>query len=222
MTQDISVDQEGDGIGSIELRIKYAYAKYTFDNFGIFSKPSVEFGVVHRPWLSFEQKINDYRSQGKMYFERIGIISSADYGLYVESLIGGEMPEDYKKEVNKSYAGRYGSFGIGIYNGGGYNKLEYNKSKNIEARFTCRPMPEIVPGLQITYIGAFGKGNTVESPDYNINSGFLSYESTRMVLTGTYYTGVGAQDGKAVDANGNSVDQTGYSAFAEIKFRRFQ
>lgn len=152
-----------------------------------------------------------------MYFERIGIISSADYGLYFESLLGGEMPDEYKNSVSKDYPGKYGSFAIGIYNGGGYNKLEYNPYKNVETRLSIRPMPYLIPGLQITYIGAFGKGNTVEAPDYLINSGFLSYESTRFVLTGNYYIGKGTQDGKSVDAEGNSVDQDGFSAFGEYK-----
>jgi hypothetical protein len=97
LTQDITVDKEGDGKGDIELRIKYAYVKYVFADVGFFTKPAIEFGVVHRPWLTFEQKINDYRVQGRMYLERIGVISSADFGIYFESLLGGSVTEEFKK-----------------------------------------------------------------------------------------------------------------------------
>jgi hypothetical protein len=217
LTQDISVDQEGDGIGDIELRIKYAYAKYNFGDFWFLTNPSLEFGVVHRPWLSFEQKINRYRVQGRMFFERVGLVSSADYGLYFETLFGGKISEDYQKNVNKSFPGKYGSLGVGIYNGGGYNKLEYNKSKNIEMRATLRPLAEIIPGFQITYIGGFGKGNTAQSPEYILNAGYFSYENSIFSMSITYYDGKGLQDGSAVGEFGNSVDQDGYSGFMEVK-----
>ncbi|MBN1299945.1 MAG: hypothetical protein JW995_01915 [Melioribacteraceae bacterium] len=217
LTQDITVDQEGDGMGDIELRIKYAYVKYTFDNYEFFTKPAVTFGVIPRPWLSYEQKINNYRAQGRMYLERVGVISSADYGLMIETLLGGQMPEDYRENVNKEYAGKYGSIAVGVYNGGGYNKLEFNEQKNVEARISLRPMPELIPGLQFSYIGSFGTGNTEAAPDYKIDAGFISYEDRRVVFGGTLYTGVGTQDGKAVDAFGKSVEQIGYSAFTEIK-----
>jgi hypothetical protein len=218
LTQDISVDQEGDGIGDIELRIKYAYAKYQFNDLWIFSNPSLEFGVVHRPWLSFEQKINSFRVHGRMFFENVGLVSSADYGLYFESLLGGEISKDFQESISSSYPGKFGSLGIGIYNGGGYNKLEYNNSKNIEIRTTIRPLNKTLPGLQISYIGGYGTGNTVESPEYLLNAAYLSYENRRFTSTLTYYKGKGLQDGSAVDEFGNSLDQYGYSGFIEFKF----
>lgn len=217
LTQDISVDQEGDGIGDIELRIKYAYAKYKFNDWLFFTNPAVEFGVVHRPWLSFEQKINKYRAQGRMFFERVGLLSSADYGIYFESLLGGKVSEEYQTSVSKNYPGKYGSIGIGLYNGGGYNKLEYNNYKNVELRASLRPLGNLFPQLQLTYIGGFGKGNTEEAPDYLLNSGYISYEGSRLTGTFTYYKGRGIQNGTAVDEFGNSVDQSGYSGFLELK-----
>ncbi len=217
LTQDITVDRQGDGKGDIELRIKYAYVKYIFGDLGFLTKPAVEFGVVHRPWLNYEQKINDYRSQGQMFLERVGVINSADYGIYFETLLGGKMPGDYQKNVSKSFPGKYGSFAIGLFNGGGYNELEENENKSIETRLSIRPMPYLIPGLQITYLGLFGKGNTPEAPEHNINSGFLSYECSEFTATASYYTGKGLQDGTGLDASGNSVDQSGYSFFGEYK-----
>ena len=216
-TQDVTVDQEGDGRGDVELRLKYIYLRYKFDGFAFFYKPFVEVGLVHRPWLEFEQKINLYRVQGKMFLERSDVLSSADYGVAFFSYFGGEMDDDYKKEVNKNYAGKYGSFGIGIYNGGGYHALEENENKIVETRLTIRPVPEIIPGLQFSYLGVFGKGNSAAAPDYNANAGILSYESKHFNLMGTYYNGTGDIKGSSVDAFGNSNDLNGYSIFSEVK-----
>jgi hypothetical protein len=119
--------------------------------------------------------------------------------------------------VNKKYAGRYGSAAVGIYNGGGYHSLEENQNKVVEGRVTIRPVPDVIPGLQLSYFGIFGKGNTVDTPDWTVNAAFLSMESARYVLTGTFYMGSGNSKGSALDAEGNAAPQTGYSAFGELK-----
>ncbi len=41
-TQDVSIDQEGDGKGNIELRLKYALLKLNFDDYGILTSPNAE------------------------------------------------------------------------------------------------------------------------------------------------------------------------------------
>jgi hypothetical protein len=96
ITPDVSVDREGDGEGDLELRLKYAYVDYRFDDFWILTAPHVEFGLAHRPWLDYEEHVSYYRNQGTMFLERNGIFNSADYGFTVFSLIGGEMDEEYR------------------------------------------------------------------------------------------------------------------------------
>ena len=216
-THDITVDKEGDGIGDIELRFKYIYIKYSLPNLGFFTKPYVEFGVVHRPWMDFEQKINKYRVQGSMFLERIGILSSADFGFTVVSLFGGKMDKDYQKNVSKAYPGRYGSLAFGVYNGGGYHALENNNNKIVDGRLTIRPLPEVIPGLQFSATGLYGKGNTEASPDFSFGAGVVTYESENFIFAGQYYSGKGNQRGNAIDSLGNSYSQKGYSAFAEVK-----
>jgi len=103
ITQDIAVDHEGDGEGDVEIRLKYGYLRYGLDKLFFLSKPFMEFGIVHRPWLDFEQKINIYRVQGTMFLERYTILRSADYGVTINGFFYGEMNEDYKKKVNKNY-----------------------------------------------------------------------------------------------------------------------
>ncbi len=229
ITPDISVDKEGDGRGDIEMRLKYCYIKYTFDRVGMFSKPSVEFGLVHRPWIDFEQSINKYRVQGQMFLEREDIVNSADYGIQFMTLLGGELDKNYQKLVNKKNAGKYGSFAMGIYNGGGYHAVEENENKTFEWRLTLRPLPRHLTGLQFSWHGGIGKGNTKAAHDWQMQSGFVSYENQHLVLTGSYYTGTGNYEGTHVNPImtdegyeiwldwGQPIEQNGNSAFIEFK-----
>ena len=217
ITPDISVDQEGDGAGDLEMRLKYTYLKWHLPDVWILSKPFFEIGLVHLPWINFEESINNYRVQGPMFLPRNGIISSADFGITLITLLGGEMDEAYKKKVNKSYPGRYGSIALGVYNGGGYHAFETNTNKPVQGRLSLRPFPDSIPGLQLSYHGVYGKGNTVAAPDWTINTGFVSYEDEYIVATGSYYNGVGNFTGSAVDSMGKALDQYGYSGYAELK-----
>jgi hypothetical protein len=218
ITPDVSIDQEGDGAGDLELRLKYAYMKWNLPNIVFLYKPFFEIGVVHRPWLNFEENVIGYRVEGTMFLPRNGVINSADYGVTFVSLLGGEMSKEYQKSVNKYYPGRYGSLVIGVYNGGGYNAFETNMNKPVEGRLTLRPFPDFIPGLQFSYTGAYGKGNTVHSPDWILNMGYVSWETKRFTLTASYYNGVGDFRGKAVDSLHNALDQNGYSAYGTLKF----
>lgn len=217
VTHDVAVDQEGDGIGDIEIRLKYGYLRYTFSQFWFLTEPLFEFGVVHRPWLDYEQKINRYRVQGTMFLERNDILRSADYGISVISLIGGKIGKEYQKEVNKNYPGKYGSVAFGVYNGGGYEEIERNNNKLFEGRLTLRPFPKFLPGFQLSYLWGYGKGNTEAAPDFYYNAGFIVLENKYIVVTGTYYDGVGDVFGNEVDINGNSYHQYGYSVFSEVR-----
>lgn len=196
---------------SIQVRVKYAYGKFKLPDFAFLTKPFIEAGVVHMPWLDFEEHINFYRCQDTMFIERNKSFNSADFGLTFVSLLGGEMNDEYKKNVNSNYPGRYGSMSLGIYNGGGYHASEKNENKAIEGRLTIRPLPDVVPGLQLSYFGITGKGNKDTDPDWNANIGMLSYEHKYVSLTGQYFSGKGNQAGD--DEN----DRDGYSVFGEIK-----
>jgi hypothetical protein len=216
---DVTLDRDGDGEGDLKVRLKYAYVDLSIDDLWIFTRPHVEFGLAHRPWLDFEEHLNYYRVQGTMFIERNGVFNSADYGVTVFSLLGGQMDPEYREQVNSSYPGRYGSFAVGVYNGGGYHGLEENTNKTLEARATLRPLPGVIPGLQLTYQGVLGKGNLDTKPDWTVNLLFASWESARLVLNGQYYWGRGNMKGTAVDAAGDALRQSGYSVFGEWRFR---
>lgn len=216
ITPDVSVDGEGDGRGDIEMRIKYCYLRYRFKDFGWLTQPSVEFGVAHLPWMDFEQKINPYRVQGTLFFERAGIVSSADFGLTVFSLLGGEIDQAYQDNINSAYPGRYGSLSFGIYNGGGYHAIEENRNKTLESRITMRPIPGFLPGLQFSYHGIYGKGNTALAPDWKMNSLFISMEHSVFTATTTWFNSLGNSKGSWIDDNDQSIRMTGYSLFADV------
>jgi hypothetical protein len=222
ITPDVSIDQEGDGAGDLELRLKYVYLKWKIPDLYFFSKPYFELGLVHRPWLNFEENVNGYRVQGNMLLPRNGVISSADFGITFFTLLGGEMSDEYKKSVSNKYPGRYGSIAIGVYNGGGYHDFERNNNKPVEGRLTLRPLPDIIPGLQVSYTGAYGKGNTTAAPDWIMHMVYLSFEHRQFTLSCSYYSGVGDFRGASVDSLGNALDQDGYSVFAEYKIPKWK
>jgi polyhydroxyalkanoate synthesis regulator phasin len=197
--------------GSLSVRMKYMYGQFNLPEIAFLTKPNIEVGMVHMPWLDYEEHTNYYRMQDTMFIERNGIFNSADIGVTFSSLLGGFVNEDYQKNVNSAYPGRYGSVQAGIFNGGGYAASEKNKNKVVEGRLTIRPLPDIIPGLQLTYFGLTGKGNTDPEKDWTTNLAFASFEHEYVVLTGQYYWGKGKQNGD--DEN----KKKGYSFFAEIK-----
>jgi len=229
ITLDTNQDGDGDGEGDMEARIKYAYAKLHLKDFLFINKASVEFGMVHAPWLDYEQSIDHYRMRDKMFIERVGIVNSGDFGVTFFGLLGGEMDKEFKKKIGKKYAGYWGSFALGLYNGGGYHAVENNTNKTFEARLSLRPLPIHLPGLQVSYFLTNGEGNKAgfadETPDWVINSFFISYQAPSYTLTGQYASGEGNQKGSWYFDNlffPNDISQAleweGYSVFGEKKF----
>ncbi|MFO7845205.1 MAG: hypothetical protein R6V27_01490 [Balneolaceae bacterium] len=215
-TQDVSVDKAGDGEGNIELRLKYALVHVNMNDTRLIKNSSIEFGVVSRPWIDFEQSINDYRSQRSMFLDDNNIYSSADYGVTYAGQLGDNLPEDSQTGLT-SDGGRYGSFSIGIYNGGGYAALEKNNNKMLEGRLSLRPLPDQMPGFQASVLGAYGKGNIPESPDFE-NAGLaFSYESKKWTSIMQGFTGKGDGAGQLVNLNNKSLRLKGWSMFNEFK-----
>lgn len=213
ITPDVHQDDSGDW----KLRIKYLHARFTAPGNDVFGKPYAEVGVAHMPWLDFEEHINLFRMQGTMFMERNSLFNSADLGFMVGANLGSELPQEYRDNVNSNYAGRWGSFQLGVFNGGGYHAEANNNTMALEGRITLRPLPNIVPGLQFSALGITGKGNTSDAPDWNVLAGMVSFESLYFNATGQYYDGTGNQKGSAVSATGASRDQSGYSVFGELR-----
>jgi hypothetical protein len=216
-TQDITLDTEGDDGGNIEIRFKYCYLKLQNHYLPFLENTFFEFGMVHRPWIDFEQKINPYRVQGRMFMERYGVVSSADLGVLFTGLIGGKIDEEKLAGISSSHPGKYGSYSFGVFNGGGYHALEYNKNKIFEGRLSLRAFPNTIPGLQLSYNFGIGKGNIPESPDFKFQHACLSYENKYLVLSAQAFKGLGDCGGIYVNTAFDACPNEGYSFFGEFK-----
>lgn len=213
ITQDVTIDREGDGLGDIELRLKYAYVEYKIPEIGFLNDPAISGGVTNRPWINFEQDINDYRSQKSMFLDQNDFLPSADYGIAFETGFG----ESLNEPGLSSNDSRYGSFSAGVYNGGGYSAIENNNNKVVEGRLSLRPAAELVPGFQITAFGAIGKGNASYSPDFNIYGTALTLESQRL---NALFQGFQSTDDirfEDVILSNKPYDFQGWGAFVEFQ-----
>jgi len=213
--------------GSYVVRLKYYYAELRPADFGPFTQMRSEIGMGHIPWLDFEEHVNPYRCQGTMAIERAGVFNSADLGLSLRGNLAGRLEEAENKTGNKHDDGRYGSWHLGGYNGGGYAAEEKNQNKVIEGRLTLRPLPSVIPGLQLSYFGLYGEGNRVKGeeiggitltqvPAYVVHLGMLSYEHPWLTLTGQYFITRGNAPGAWVDTGGKVLDTMGYSGFFRL------
>ncbi|MFO8174499.1 MAG: hypothetical protein R6T96_09470 [Longimicrobiales bacterium] len=221
LTLDPSQDMEGDGRGDMEVRIKYAHAKYAFGDIGKLTDVEMEGGIAHMVWLDFEEHINLYRMRDPMFMERSGMFNSADFGVTLTAGLGEDLPENFRENVTSSYAQRYGSAAVGLYNGGGYHGDERNTDKVLQGRLTLRPLPDALPGFQISGLGIMGKGNVAgsdeEIPDWEVFNLFLSYQHARGALTAQFATGEGNQKGTwtELDDPDEATAFDGFSFFGE-------
>ncbi len=127
----VTMDVHQDKTGDYKLREKYFYAELRPADVGFLTGMKSEIGLGHMPWLDYEEHLNPYRSQGTMAVERAGIFNSADAGISLRGDFGGKLENADKKTGNHSYTGRFGSWHIGIYNGGGYHARENNENKTL-------------------------------------------------------------------------------------------
>lgn len=217
----ITPDVHQDDSGDFKLRLKYLYAEFKPPDISFLTQMQSEVGMGHMPWLDFEEHINPYRCQGTMFIERAGTFNSADLGVSIRGHLFGQLDEAYMTNVSKYYAGRYGSWHVGVYNGAGYHASEDNENKVPEWRLTVRPLPDIVPGLQIHYFGLYGLGNEEYangSPDYRVNLGMLSYQNAWVTFTGQYaQTWGNAKGSLVVPVTNEALRGEGYSFFFNTK-----
>jgi hypothetical protein len=218
----ITVDTHQDDTGDYKNRLKYIYAEFRPPDAGPFTDMKSEIGLGHIPWLDFEEHVNPYRCQGTMAIERAGVFNSSDSGVSLRGYFGGVLEDAEEKTGSHYYPGRYGSWHVGVYNGSGYHASEANNNKAFEGRLTLRPLPDVIPGLQLSYLGIYGEGNKEnvagDWPDYVVNMGYLSYEHPWLILTGQYFTTEGNAGGKWVDpVTGDALQTVGYSFFGNLK-----
>lgn len=178
-------DLTRDTSGRLDLFAKYAWLEINKLMLG----GRLRFGLIETPWIGFEDGLWGYRMQGSNFADRLGVISSADFGASLD----GNLFID-----NLEYSGA-------IVNGDGYKKAESDRSKRTELRFTFKPRNEI-------YISGFiSKDNWSDDAvkPRNRYIAQLAYKSDQLFIAGDYLTANGST---AAGKNGS-----GYSIFGTAK-----
>ena len=185
------IQRVGAGDNSLRLRLKYAFATYTPQGSALTFKA----GLIHTPWLDWEEALWDYRMQGTMATDRAGYLSAADYGVGVD----GKWMAD---KVN---------FQFTVVNGTFYSGTSAGTGKDAQARVSVRVLDtndsSRVGGLRITGYAGYGRAL---AGDRNRFIGMISYRSKEITLAGEAAV---TQDGVLSATNGHV-----YSAFGVYKF----
>ncbi|MBI5887885.1 MAG: hypothetical protein HZB82_04130 [Deltaproteobacteria bacterium] len=206
--------------GNYVMRMKYAYANFLASDAGLLTNTEVRVGLAQTPWLDFEEAMQGYRMQSALFQDKRGLVTSSDLGVGVLGNLGGKLDKEKTAGVGSgSYAGRFGSYHIGLYNGGGYSSTtgETNTNKALQGRLTIRPLADMFPGLQLTYFGITGKGNAVTNSTgkpqgWMNNTALASYQHKYATATAEFFTGRGSSGGDAIYAK----RKQGYSYFAKF------
>lgn len=200
ITADLFTSKDANDKGNgLELRLKYAYA--TLQYFGTYS----ELGLIHTPSIDYAETIWSYRAQGKVLLDDLGIQASADYGISNQGVFGGYMDDDYLKFAAKNFAGKWGGWYVGVFDGAGYAETEANNNKVFSGLIYVRPLPAVpvLKGLQIAYSGSYGKSNkkfdtvkvpgavATDFPNFKANVVQVSLQDKLFTIMGQYYWGDG-------------------------------
>lgn len=180
-TTDASLNQ------NLALRLEYASLDARVSD-GV----SIMFGLHETPWLTFEESVNRYRVIGPFFAERLALIPGAtDLGASVRA-------RSDRTEVH-----------VGVYNGEGYGRAEFDKYKSLDGRFTFRPFgDDTFPG-SVTISGFYQYGWYARDRPRNVAIVMGSYESTHVMATGQYLS---ATDNPFV---ARDIQRKGVSLFGE-------
>ncbi|HET9793775.1 MAG TPA: hypothetical protein VFS34_04875 [Thermoanaerobaculia bacterium] len=124
--------------GSAVYRLKYAYAQAALDD-AIGRGSWIRIGLQSTPYISYVEEVYPYRFQGPLFFDREGLLVSADAGISAR----WAFPFDYGDVV------------VGVFNGEGYAHSEANDQKALQARIGIRPLPRhpVLRGLRFAVFG---------------------------------------------------------------------
>jgi len=153
----ITADIAPSGTTNQIFRLKYAYAAWTPEG----SSLTYKLGLLHTPWLDWEEALWDYRMQGTMATERGGYTTSADFGAGID----GKWNND---QVN--------------------GQLTLVNGEDVQLRLSVRVMntddASRVGGLRLS--GYAGIGKVTGGGDRNRFIGLVSYRSKQFTLAGEF------------------------------------
>ncbi len=156
------------GENSLRYRLKYAYATYTPTG----SALTFKMGMIHTPFIDWEEALWDYRMQGQMAMERGGYLSSSDIGFGVDGKWGPDNVNMQLVFVNgESYSGGPG-----------------DQRKDVMGRISWRALmtddSSRVGGLRVTAYGGYGKPTS--GGQRNRFLGMISYRTKHLTLAGEF------------------------------------
>jgi len=130
---------------SLVYRVKYAFGQFNLDQWtGNWKQTWIRLGANQTPFVDWEEGVYRYRFQGTVFVERVGKLTSSDFGVSFHT----NLPDNY------------GEIHTGLYNGEGYSGAEPNSRKAFQTRVTLRPLPKggmLMRGLRLT--GFYDKDN---------------------------------------------------------------
>jgi len=217
-TSDLFTAKDPNDINNgLELRIKYAFVDLKLLG------TETMLGMVPTPSDYYDSAIWPYRVQGNHYLDGLGIQAVADLGVVNLGVFGGYMDEDYLQYAAKPFAGKWGGYMLGVYNGSGFDTAENNNNKVISGLVYVRPFPytPFLNGLQLAYVGTYaesnnnfapGSGPVNSFPSWQVNIGQISLQNPHFTVMGQYYWGKGTR------ASTEENDRRGYlvSGFLRI------
>jgi porin-like protein len=173
ITTRVTTDIQPSAVGNQFIRLKFAYAAWTPTG----SSLTYKLGMIHTPYVDFEETLWDYRMQGTIAVDRNPIggpstMTAADIGFGVDGHWNGE-------QVNAQFA---------LVNGEGYSGGTGDFRKDLQARVSVRLQPtndnSRVGGLRAT--GYVGIGKATGGADRNRYLGLLSYRTNQYTVAGEY------------------------------------
>src|SRR5436309_2137770 len=173
ITTRVTTDILPNPAGNQSIRLKYAFAAWTPTG----SSLTYKLGMIHTPWVDFEETLWDYRMQGTIAVDRNPIggpstMTAADIGVGVDGHWDGER-------INGQ---------LTIVNGEGYSGGTGDFRKDLQARVSVRVKPTNdatrVGGLRVSGYAGIGKANG--GADRNRYLGMLSYRTQRYTLAGEF------------------------------------
>jgi len=170
LTTDILPNAAGNNL----VRLKYAFAAWTPAG----SSLTYKMGMIHTPWVDWEETLWDYRMQGTIAVDRNPLagpstMTASDIGVGVDGHWSGE-------QVNAQFA---------LVNGEGYSGGTGDFRKDFEARVSYRIQPtndnSRVGGLRLSGYLGIGKVSATGA-DRNRYLGMLSYRKNQYTVAGEY------------------------------------
>lgn len=214
MDADDNSASKGNGM---ELRVKVASVNLKFLD------TTTMLGSIPYASNAYDESIWPYRVQGKNILDDLGIQSTNDIGIANQGVLGGYMDDAYLKFASKPFAGKWGGWFVGVYNGGGYTVGESNDNKVVSGVVYLRPLPTVpvLKGLQLAYAGTTGESNSTFSttkvpsasatdyPDFHASIAQVSLQHEYFTIMGQYYVGKGTATATD-DFNRNAYQVDGF------------